>query len=701
MHYLSDATGGSIRADSRYSSNRIGSLMPANTTLLTAVAIGMVPTDAQVQHLGTGGFASTFRVTTREDDFALKIVDAALSEKERVEREIKALKNVNHPRVVSYRDTGSVDYNGVSFRWLSMDFVDGVPLSQVLRSGRKFTTHEALALIRDAVDGASALWDAGTAHRDLSPNNLMLTADGRIVIVDLGLARAVDDETITVLPTPGTPGWMAPEQVAADPMHGDRRSDQFVLGLILYRLLSGIEPFHGQHVMDRWLAPAVQAVRPLVEVMPDLPPTVAGLVERMTATAPHRRFLKSEALKAEIERAILAASVKVESKVDDASGFYLAIGTTKTFAADVSFLRTSAPTGLIIDAQARARISEFVDLAGQVGSSAFVDPFTHLSRSPDDARPAFYKKVAYGSHRISSPFSTESERESWCAEVVANQTQYSTSAVLAPYFYAGSGELEWLRESLSCAATTEEILSKNHPQATTQTVWTTVAISASWLSNQTDRDRLLDQLTKRLPQTLHMLVHTTQASFAPLSDVSVLRGFVDVLSIMREAEVPTVVGRRGTCGLLLAALGASGWTIGVNGVQQNMLPHPESKENGGPGYERIYIPSLLNYITTPAFAASTDTLSSLVTTRYGTALLRANPTLDAMTTAQRVLLNRHNVQAMADQYRMLTSLELPERGEQMGHWIEGARSLYGQLPSGRVASDASSFLDSWDAVLKS
>ena len=675
--------------------------MPANTTLLTAVALGMVPGHAQVRHLGTGGFASTFRVTTTEDDYALKVVDASLSESERVEREIKALKNVDHPRVVSYRGTGSVDHQGVPYRWLTMDYVDGMPLGQSLKQGRQFSIHEALTLIRDAVDGASALWDAGTAHRDLSPNNLMLTNDGRITVVDLGLARAVDDETITVLPTPGTPGWMAPEQVAADPMHGDRRSDQFVLGLILYRLLSGREPFHGLHVMDKWIAPAVQKLRPLGEVMPNLPRTVAGLVERMTASAPHRRFLKAEALKAEIERAILAASVEVDSKTDESSGFYLAIGTTKSYAADPAFLRNVAPAGLIIDAQARARISEFVHLANQVESRALVDPFTYLSRSPDGAKPHYYKKVTYGGGRIATPFDAEDERKAWCATIIANQTQHSPSAVLAPYFYAASGELEWLRESLACAASTEDLMLEGaNAKPQVPKVWTTIAVSASWLSNHTDRDRLLDQLTKRLPQTLHMLVHTTQTSFAPLAEVSVLRGFVDVLAVMREARVPTIVGRRGTCGLLLAALGASGWTLGVNGVQQNMFPHPESKENGGQGYERIYIPQLLNYITTPAFAGAADTLAPLVRTTFGQALLNANPTLDAMTTAQRVLLNRHNVQALADQYRLLTSLGLPARSEQMGLWINDARATYGQLPTGRVASDSSSFLESWSTVLQ-
>ena len=101
------------------------------------------------------------------------------------------------------------------FPWLVMDFVAGRSLSQVMSEGNRFAIRRSPQYFQGACEGAAAIWAAGTAHRDLSPNNLLITEDGDVVIVDLGLARHVDDETITTLPTPGTPGWMSPEQADA------------------------------------------------------------------------------------------------------------------------------------------------------------------------------------------------------------------------------------------------------------------------------------------------------------------------------------------------------------------------------------------------------------------------------------------------------------------------------------------------------
>ncbi|MGO1737163.1 MAG: protein kinase domain-containing protein, partial [Leucobacter sp.] len=160
--------------------------MPANRVQLERVAIEVAPNGASCSHLGTGGFASTFRIQTADgDDYALKIVDAAQSGVERTDRELSALERVNHPNIVGYRDAGTQVFEGVTYRWLKMDFVVGDTLRNVIDGGRNFGLIEAVDLVRQAVAGAAALWDARTAHRDLTPNNIMITPAGDLVIVDL------------------------------------------------------------------------------------------------------------------------------------------------------------------------------------------------------------------------------------------------------------------------------------------------------------------------------------------------------------------------------------------------------------------------------------------------------------------------------------------------------------------------------------
>ena len=179
--------------------------MPADRQLLQQVATEVVSDDAVVEHLGTGGFASTFKVTSGEEVYALKVVDSAQSEVERTARELDALQRVEHANVVGYQGTGVVSYDGNEYRWLAMDYIEGRTLGRVLAEGATFDLPRAVEVIRQAISGAAALWAVGTAHRDLSPNNILLTPSDQVVIVDLGMARHLDDRTITVLPTPGTP----------------------------------------------------------------------------------------------------------------------------------------------------------------------------------------------------------------------------------------------------------------------------------------------------------------------------------------------------------------------------------------------------------------------------------------------------------------------------------------------------------------
>src|SRR5690606_25961773 len=149
-------------------------------------------------------------------------------------------------------------------------------------------------------------------------------------------------------------------------------------------------------------------------------------------------------------------------------------------------------------------------------------------------------------------------------------------------------------------------------------LWTTVAVSARWLAHQDARDRLLPAVTGQPVDVLQLLVLTTQVScgalvlatvragladtiavqgdaatqvsFGPLGDAKVLEGFADTIAVMRDAGVPVVVGRRGSCGLLLLALGADGWCFGEEANLQNMAPRPEAEASGGPAQPRVYLP---------------------------------------------------------------------------------------------------------------
>lgn len=668
--------------------------MPADRNSLESIAREVIPDGSELAHLGTGGFACTFKVTGDGEPYALKVIDPGLSEAARVDRELNALQRVHHPGVVRFIEHGDHEHAGVTYKWIKMAFVEGHSLRQALVGGQVFEVLDALVLVRALVDAASAIWDQRTAHRDLSPGNILLQSENRPVIVDLGLARHVDDETLTELPTPGTPGWMSPEQVRNSPTHGDWRSDQFVIGALGYLFLTGVVPFSAASIRDRWMAPAQQTPTPIRAIDPNIPSVAADVIERMLQKQPHRRYLRAADILADLDRAIVALQNSQVGEVAPQE-FFVNIAQVKNFAEGAG-LTAIAPHGVVVDVRAGRRMAEFVDAARAIGAQSVIDPVTHYARSPEKWRPAQVKKLPYGADPRLTGFSDDAARAAFCRSVVELQMGASPDSVIAPYFYAGEGEAGWIEESLACAAKSEELMAQR-PENDRAEVWAAVAIHASWLADDAARDVLLTALTGQPMDALYLLVSTAQPSFAPLGDLAVLRGFRDLLAVLREAGVPVIVGKRASSGLLLLALGAAGWATGVSANLMNMSPHPEADEEGWSPLDRIYVPRLLNSVAVDTYVLMRHAVPDLVAldTDEADALFAVNHDLEDLSTEQRILLVRHNLVAQRRQVETLGALPAGQRISTLRDWVDLASATYRALPPTRIAGDGGAFLTAW------
>lgn len=678
--------------------------MPVDRHALEQVAAAVAPTGATLAHLGTGGFASTFKVTEADGTtWALKVVDAAQADAQRSQRELNALQAVAHPNIVGYRGTGTHEHGGTTYRYLAMEYVEGTTLATALAAGATYSRREAVHLLRQAVDGLIALWAKGNVHRDLSPSNLIITPAGDLVIVDLGMARALDDTTITTLPTPGTPGWMSPEQVGPQPTHGnDWKSDQFVLGLIAYRLVTDTEPFTYTSAYEAWLAPNDQRPRNPRLLDPSIPTALSDLIEKMLAKQPHRRYLRPEALAADLERIAITLDVP-DNTLDIEPEFILIIGDKKTFASEPGFLTALAPDRLLVEPRARGRVHEFFTAAGPT-TTKLLDPCTYLARSPHAVRPAYYTThVPGGDAATLTGFATPAAREATCYQLLDFQIAAGADEILAPYFYAGPGEQTWIQESLLCAEITAEAIEARAPLrgGVAEPVCATVAVNQGWLTSQTHRDTLLTLLTATSAPRVQLLVSTSQPSFGPLHDLAVLRGIADVTAVLREAGTAVVLGRRASEGLLGLALGAAAWSTGVSGVQMNMSPHPEKDETGGRGYDRIYVPQLLTHLTTGSYVQlnTANPHRLTLTTPQARALMTSNPALDPLTTQERRLLLQHNIAAARDQVRQLAAVPTSGRIPLMRTWVQQAQAHFRALPTPGATGEGSAFLDAWAQIL--
>ena len=263
--------------------------------------------------LGAGGMGEVYRArdTRLGREVALKVLHADRSsdaeDLRRLEREARAVSSLNHPNILSLHEVGT--HEGVYY--LVTELLEGQTLRSLLKRGGP-APRQALDYAIQIARGLAAAHERGIIHRDLKPENVFVTHDGRVKVLDFGLAKArpgsdgpsADDATATGAAPGmlmGTASYMSPEQVRGDRL--EPASDIFALGAVLYEMLSRRRAFHGETT-------AQTLVSVLKEDPPDLgaldgrvPPSVARIVRRCLEKNPGERFRSAHDLALALEAA--------------------------------------------------------------------------------------------------------------------------------------------------------------------------------------------------------------------------------------------------------------------------------------------------------------------------------------------------------------------------------------------------------------
>jgi serine/threonine protein kinase/multidrug efflux pump subunit AcrA (membrane-fusion protein) len=252
--------------------------------------------------LGRGGMGAVYKARQKSLDrlVGLKILPPEIaadpSFASRFTREAQALAKLHHPHIVTLFEFGQRGQPDAPLYFFLMEFIDGLSLRQLISAGTVAPTH-ALAIVPQICDALQFAHDHGIVHRDIKPENILLTQSGQVKIADFGIAKLIGDapELHTQDSSLGTPGYMAPEQLAPksilsplspSPSPVDHRADIYALGVVFYQLLTGELP-RGHFPLP--------SQKVLLDVRLDT------VVLRALATDPDRRYQSATQVKTEIE----------------------------------------------------------------------------------------------------------------------------------------------------------------------------------------------------------------------------------------------------------------------------------------------------------------------------------------------------------------------------------------------------------------
>ncbi|MCA9038257.1 MAG: protein kinase, partial [Planctomycetaceae bacterium] len=265
-----------------------------------------------LEPLGKGGMGVVYKAQHRMMDriVAIKVIDGRLIDHphmiRRFQNEVKAAAMLTHANIVRAYDAEHAE----DLHFLVMEYVDGISLAELIDRKGPLSAEQAMGVIRKVAHGLQHACQHGMVHRDIKPQNIMVTRTGKVRILDFGLARFArerEQDAVPVNANPsdrmrltadsltmvgsilGTPDYIAPEQVT-DPRSADTRADIYSLGCTCYYLLTGQPPFPAGNTIQKLIAHRDQTPESLRDLRPDISPAVVAIVSCMMARNPEDRF---------------------------------------------------------------------------------------------------------------------------------------------------------------------------------------------------------------------------------------------------------------------------------------------------------------------------------------------------------------------------------------------------------------------------
>ena len=256
-----------------------------------------------IMKIGSGGMADVYKAKDHVLNrlVAIKVLkqeystDATFVKKFRVEAQSAA--GLSHPNIVNVYDVGEDD--GVYF--IVMELVQGITLKNYIDMKGKLDIREALNISVQIASGLSAAHENRISHRDIKPQNIIMSRDGKVKVTDFGIAKVADSTTVTTTAA-GTVHYISPEQARGG--YSDERSDIYSLGITMYEMVTGRVPFEGETNVAVALMHIQSEITPPRQLEPSIPVSFEKIILKCTQKKPERRYASARELIADLRKVL-------------------------------------------------------------------------------------------------------------------------------------------------------------------------------------------------------------------------------------------------------------------------------------------------------------------------------------------------------------------------------------------------------------
>lgn len=257
-----------------------------------------------IEMLGSGGMADVYKASDRKLNryVAVKILRHEFSSDEsfitRFQQEAMAAASIQNPYVVNVYDVG--EENGINY--IVMELAEGITLKEYIQKKGKLEIIEAINVAMQIVNGIREAHAHGIIHRDIKPQNVMISPDGRVKVMDFGIAKAVTAQTITAN-TVGSVHYISPEQARGSAC--DERCDIYSIGITMYEMITGRVPFDGDSTVAIALAHIKEPITPPSVYEPMIPVSLEKIIMKCTQKKPELRYASADELIDDLKKALM------------------------------------------------------------------------------------------------------------------------------------------------------------------------------------------------------------------------------------------------------------------------------------------------------------------------------------------------------------------------------------------------------------